>query len=372
MKKEQALNILPIQSWLQPGAYPLLISGPCSAETEDQVMQTAEALSKIRQVAVFRTGIWKPRSRPSGFRGAGEAGLKWLAQVKSTFKLPVAVEVATPEHVEMAEKYGIDIYWIGARTVVNPFSIEAVCDALKGIDKPVLIKNPVNPDIHLWIGALERVNQAGITKIAAIHRGFFYFLKSRYRNAPMWEIPIELKRLYPELPIITDPSHIAGQAGLIGEISQKALDLQTDGLMIETHISPKNAFSDAGQQITPGQLENLIKNLIVRNEKGAPVSQDTLESLRTEIDKIDNELLQILARRMEIVKEIGRFKKENNITILQIKRWRSMLRERISEGIEQGLDKTFLKQILDFVHQESIRLQNEIMNPDENQIKAIK
>jgi chorismate mutase len=365
VKNHPTLDIAELTSWLKPSALPLLLAGPCSAETEEQVMKTAEGLSKIKQMTVFRAGIWKPRSRPSGFSGAGEQGLKWMVQVKKTYGLPVIIEVATPEHVELAEKYDMDMYWIGARTVVNPFSVEAVTQALKGIDKPVLIKNPVNPDIQLWIGALERLNQAGIRKIAAIHRGFSGFFKTHYRNAPMWEIPIELKRLFPELPVITDPSHIAGHTSLLAEISQKALDLQMDGLMIESHINPKKALTDVNQQIEPGRLQELLDSLVIRNENASPDFNNTLESLRLEIDKTDAELLHILARRMAIVGEIGKFKKENNVTILQIKRWRSMLRERIAQGREQGLNKAFLKQVLDFVHQESIRLQNEIMNKND-------
>jgi chorismate mutase len=362
VKTHTILDIVPLSSWLKSSAMPLLLAGPCSAESEEQVMATAEGLSKIEQMTVFRAGIWKPRSRPSGFSGAGEQGLKWMAQVKKTYGLPVIIEVATPEHVELAEKYDVDMYWIGARTVVNPFSVEAVAQALKGIDKPVLVKNPVNPDVQLWIGAMERLNQAGIKKIAAVHRGFTGFFKTHYRNAPMWEIPIELKRLFPELPVICDPSHIAGHTILLAEISQKALDLQMDGLMIESHISPKQALTDAHQQIEPNRLQELINRLVIRSGNVSPDYKNTLESLRLEIDKIDNELLHILARRMAIVGEIGKFKKENNVTILQIQRWRSMLRNRIAQGLEHGLNKAFLKQLLDFVHQESIRLQNEIMN----------
>lgn len=363
VKQESTLDIIPITDWLKSAKPPLLISGPCSAESEEQVMNTAAKLAAIPQVAVFRAGIWKPRSRPDGFTGHGETALKWLKQVKTDIGIPVAVEVATPDHIELAEKYDIDIYWVGARTVVNPFSMEAVANALSGVNKPVMVKNPVNPDLQLWVGALERINQAGIKRIAAIHRGFSYYPKSPYRNAPVWEIPIELKRLYPELPIITDPSHIAGKASFLASVAQKALDLQTDGLMIETHINPEDALTDAGQQITPDALRELLNALVLRKEKGTARGQDTLETLRNEIDKIDQELLQILARRMEIVGDIGKFKNDHNITILQIKRWRHMLDERIAQGAARGINEDFLKKLLEMVHQESIRVQNLIMNP---------
>ncbi len=363
VKHDSTLDILPISGWLKSSALPLLISGPCSAESEEQVMKTAALLAAIPQVAVFRAGIWKPRSRPDGFSGHGETALKWMKQVKTSLNIPVAVEVATPRHVELAEKYDIDIYWVGARTVVNPFSMEDVANALSGVNKPVMVKNPVNPDLQLWVGALERINQAGIKRIAAIHRGFSYYPRSPYRNAPVWEIPIELKRLYPELPVITDPSHIAGKAAFLGSVAQKALDLQTDGLMIETHINPEHALTDAAQQITPDALKELLNGLVLRHEKGTPPTQDILETLRGEIDKMDQELLQILARRMEIVGEIGKFKNDHNITILQIKRWRKMLSQRIIQGAARGLDEDFLKKLLEMVHQESIRLQNLIMNP---------
>ncbi len=358
----ESFNIQTIGSWLPTESKPLIISGPCSAETEEQVMETAIQLSKIPQVKVFRSGIWKPRTRPAGFEGVGEIGLRWLQQVKAETGLLTTIEVATPKHVELALKYGIDILWIGARTVVNPFSVQEVSEALKGIDNPVMVKNPVSPDLNLWIGGLERVNKAGITKLAAIHRGFYFFVKTPYRNAPMWEVPIELKRRFPDLPIFVDPSHISGNRMMIEEISQKALDLEMNGLMIESHIHPDEALSDAGQQITPTALQELIGKLKVRQEKGGDSFESKLEELRSEIDKIDAELLEILARRLDIVSEIGKYKRENNITILQIKRWRNIINERLADGTSRGMGKEFLRNMLELVHNESIRMQNEIMN----------
>jgi len=357
-----SLEIQSLDSWLPAKNKPLIISGPCSAETEEQVMETAIQLSKIPQVKVFRSGIWKPRSRPHGFEGVGEPGLRWLQRVKAETGLLTTTEVATPRHVELALKYGVDILWLGARTVVNPFSIKEVSEAMKGIDNPVLVKNPVSPDLNLWIGGLERVNKAGITKIAAIHRGFYFFVKSPYRNAPMWEVPIELKRRFPELPIFVDPSHISGKRTMIEEIAQKALDLEMNGLMIESHINPDSALSDAEQQITPDTLRAIIERLKVRKEKGGDAFESKLEELRSEIDKIDAELLEILARRLDLVSEIGKYKKENDITILQLKRWQNIIRERLADGTSRGMSKEFLRQMLELVHNESIRIQNEIMN----------
>jgi len=357
-----SLEIQSLDSWLPAKNKPLIISGPCSAETEEQVMETAIQLSKIPQVKVFRSGIWKPRSRPHGFEGVGEIGLRWLQQVKAETGLLTSTEVATPRHVELALKYGVDILWLGARTVVNPFSIKEVTEAMKGIDNPVLVKNPVSPDLNLWIGGLERVNKAGITKIAAIHRGFYFFVKSPYRNAPMWEVPIELKRRFPKLPIFVDPSHISGKRTMIEEIAQKALDLEMNGLMIESHINPDGALSDAEQQITPDTLRAIVERLKVRKEKGGDAFESKLEELRSEIDKIDAELLEILARRLDLVSEIGKYKKENDITILQLKRWQNIIRERLANGTSRGMSKEFLRQMLELVHNESIRIQNEIMN----------
>lgn len=354
------LELSPIQSWLKPVTIPLVIGGPCSAESFKQVMDTARALFESGKVSVFRAGIWKPRSRPLGFQGAGEEGLKWLSKVKKTFKMPVAVEVAIPRHVELADKYDIDILWIGARTVVNPFSVEELTKSLKGIERPVFVKNPINPDINLWIGAIERVNKAGIKKIAAIHRGFQGLTRTKYRNEPMWEIPLELKRLFPEMPIITDPSHISGSRALLKDICQKSIDFQMDGLMIESHINPSKALTDIDQQITPAELSRIIDSLIIRKKRKTK-SFNTLDVLRNEIDSIDHELLGILAKRMEMAIKIGHYKKENNIDSIQPKHWKKIIEERISFGGSSGLDEEFLRELFDLIHQESIKKQNDII-----------
>lgn len=350
--------------WWPVSGQPLIISGPCSAETENQVLETARLLAATGKVQVFRSGVWKPRTRPGGFEGMGEKALPWLKKVKEQTGLLTTVEVASPGHIEQALSYNIDILWIGARTVVNPFSMEELAQALQGVDVPVLVKNPLTPDLKLWMGALERINKAGITKIAAIHRGFHYFQKSPYRNAPMWEIPIELKRLVPSLPIITDISHICGRRDILQEIAQKAIDLETNGLMIESHIDPDNAKTDSAQQITPAELDMLLSGLVFRVPTGSPVFEHLLEKLRTEIDKIDGELLQLLARRMDIVDEIGRYKLENNITILQLKRWKHIIDDRVSIGSYLGLDDKFLIQLLELVHEASIRRQQQIFSSE--------
>lgn len=356
------MNITPLNEWLDTGGKPLIISGPCSAETQDQVMETARELSKIPQVKVFRAGIWKPRTRPSHFEGVGIAGLKWLQQVKSETGLLTTVEVANPKHVEEALRYGVDILWVGARTVVNPFSVQELSEVLRGVDIPVMIKNPLNPDVQLWLGALERMNLVGIRKLIAIHRGFHYYENSAYRNTPMWEIPIELQRLAPNLPIICDPSHISGNRQLLLPVSQKALDLAMSGLMIESHISPKDALTDANQQITPAGLKELLDSLVLRSVTGSPELTNKLEAFRREIDKIDAELIDILSRRMKIVAEIGQYKRDNNITILQLKRWSDIITDRLNIGVNMGLSRDFLLKMLQLVHKESIQTQTEIMN----------
>lgn len=356
------LQILPLAEWLHIDDGPLIIAGPCSAESEEQLLKTAGQIADIPAVKIFRSGIWKPRTRPGEFEGAGEEGLKWLRKVKAKYVLKTTVEVAEPSHVELALKYDVDILWIGARTVVNPFSVQAIADAIKGKDIPVMVKNPINPDLKLWLGAIERINSVGINKIIAVHRGFHYFEKSPYRNAPMWEIPIELKRLAPRLPIIVDPSHISGKRELLQTISQRALDLEMDGLMIESHFDPQHAITDAAQQISPDELKKLLTRLVIRKKTGDIEFQHKLEELRTEVDKIDGELLQILARRMEIIDEIGDYKKENKITILQMKRWAGIINDRLSQGTFLGLDKNFLKRLLNLIHDESIHRQTEIFN----------
>lgn len=354
------LIIKELKSWLAIDNQPLIISGPCSAESEEQLLSTARQLAQIKAVKLFRAGVWKPRTRPNMFEGHGERALKWLQSVNRETGLKTTIEVANPKHVELALKYQIDVLWLGARTVVNPFSVQEIADSLRGVDIPVMIKNPLNPDLSLWIGAFERLNDSGITKLAAIHRGFDFFKKSAYRNAPMWEIPIELKRLYPNLPVITDPSHISGKRSLLAEIAQKALDLEMDGLMIESHYNPETALTDAKQQITPNALNKLIENLIIREKKGDIAFESRLEEFRTEIDRLDAEMIGILARRMEIIDAIGQYKKENNITILQLKRWSNILIERLENGTNLGLEPDFLIKILELVHKESIARQTRI------------
>ncbi len=356
-----ALKVHSLNSWLPEAGFPMVVGGPCSAESEEQLIRTARELSTIPQVRIFRAGIWKPRTRPDGFQGVGEIGLSWMKHVKQETGLLTTVEVANPQHINSALKAGIDVLWIGARTVVNPFSVQEICDVLQGVDIPVMVKNPINPDIHLWVGALERLNHAGIQKLIAIHRGFYYYQKGPYRNSPMWEIPIELMRQFPSLTVLCDPSHIAGNREWVASICQKALDLEMDGFMIEVHPQPHHALTDAEQQITPASLKQLLAKLVYRHIKGNKEFQSKLAELRNEIDKIDWALLDILAQRMRIVDEIGAFKKEKNITILQIKRWRSIIKSRLENGNDLGLSREFLMDLLELVHRESIQRQMDIM-----------
>ena len=360
-----ALKIIPPEEWLTVSSPPMIIAGPCSAETEAQVMETAYGVASLPQVKIFRAGIWKPRTRPGAFEGVGSKGLKWLQKVKEQTGLLVTVEVANPRHVQEALDNGIDILWIGARTVVNPFSVQEIGEAIGGRDIPVMIKNPLNPDLKTWMGAIERLNRMGIEKLIAIHRGFSFFNRSPYRNAPMWEIPIELKRLYPNLPIIVDPSHICGNRELIPGTMQKALDLEMNGLMIETHINPSKALTDKNQQVTPARLQELLSKLILRRETDNSEFSHKLEELRSEIDKLDEELIDILARRMKVVEEIGTYKKVNKITILQLKRWNELTRDRIEAGIKMGLSREFILKLLESVHEEGIQRQIDVINRDE-------
>jgi len=353
-------DILPLKDWLKLEGSPLIISGPCSAESREQVLSTARQLKKIPEVRIFRAGIWKPRTRPGSFEGVGEKGLKWLREVKEETGLLTTVEVANPKHVELALKNDVDILWVGARTVVNPFSLQELASVLQGVNIPVMVKNPVNPDIGLWAGAIERMALSGINKLVAIHRGFYFFNKTPFRNAPMWEIPIELKRRIPNLPIICDPSHICGKRELLKDVAQKALDLEMDGLMIESHINPDKALTDPQQQITPSELKTLLGSLVSRKPQGNIEFETKLEKLRSEIDKIDAELIGILSRRMGIIDEIGAYKSQNNITILQLKRWRQIVEDRLGAGLESGLEGDFLQKLLEIVHVESIRRQTEI------------
>jgi chorismate mutase len=367
MKK--ALQLESISTWLPAANKPIIISGPCSAETEEQMIATAKQIAATGKVNALRAGIWKPRTRPGQYEGAGEEGLKWLIQAKKETNLPVTTEVANAAHVEACLKAGVDILWVGARTTVNPFSVQEIADSLKGVDIPVMVKNPVNPDLELWIGALERLNKAGITKLAAIHRGFSSFEKGPFRNAPMWDMSIELKTRIPELDIICDPSHIAGTRDLIALISQKALDLDMCGLMIESHINPDAAWSDAKQQVTPAALSKIIDGLVVRAvTSDNKVFKDTLSILREQIDQLDDEIMQKLAARMKISEKIGQYKKENNVTILQVNRWEEIVATRISLGKAMGLNPEFTNDLLKLIHHESIQVQTSVMNKAEARV----
>jgi len=360
-----SLTITPLSSWLPSAHHPLVIAGPCSAETEEQVLVTAQAIAAIPQVKVFRAGIWKPRTRPGAFEGVGTKGLVWLQKIRENTGLQVAVEVANPRHVNEAIDHGVDILWIGARTVVNPFSVQEIGEAMGSRDIPVMVKNPLNPDLKTWMGAIERLNRMGLTKLIAVHRGFSFFNRSEYRNAPMWEIPIELKRTYPNLPVVVDPSHICGKRELIPATMQKALDLEMDGLMIETHHNPSKALTDKNQQLTPTQLADSLSRLILRRESGNQEFSNKLEELRSEIDKLDEELIDILGRRMKVVEEIGVYKKVNKITILQLKRWNHLTHDRIEAGVKMGLSREFILRLLESVHEEGIQRQIDVMNRDD-------
>ncbi len=357
------LNLQPINTWLKQTNEPLLIAGPCSAETEDQLIATAHLIAKTGKASVLRAGIWKPRTRPGEFEGIGSIGLQWLKRAKEETGLPTAVEVATAKHVEEALAAGVDILWVGARSTVNPFTVQEIADALKGVDIPVLVKNPVNPDLQLWIGALERINNAGITKLGAIHRGFSSFEKTAFRNEPMWEIAIQLKTLCPELPIINDPSHICGNRELIPYISQKALDMDMQGLMIESHMDPSIAWTDAKQQLTPSALSELMDHLTLRKpEIRDKEFTDKLASLRENIDKIDDQIIQKIAERMQVVQKIGEYKRDNGVTILQVNRWDQIMNKRSAFASALKLDLNFTAKFLELIHSESIRKQTEIMN----------
>lgn len=337
---------------------PFVIAGPCSAETEEQVLSTAHQLAE-KGCHIFRAGVWKPRTKPGGFEGHGEIALTWMKRAKEETGMLIATEVATPEHVELALKYGVDILWVGARTTANPFAVQALADALKGTDVPVFVKNPVNPDLELWIGALERLNQAGVKKLGAIHRGFSSYDKKIYRNLPMWQIPIELHRRYPTLPIVCDPSHIGGRRDLIAPLCQQAMDLGLDGLIVESHCNPDEAWSDAKQQVTPDVLDYILSLLVIRDET---VTTEGIGQLRKQIDELDNQLMDLLAKRMRVCREIGTYKKEHNITVVQTGRYNEILDKRGIQGSLCGMDQDFVKQIFEHIHEESVRQQLEIVN----------
>lgn len=340
------------------GERPFVIAGPCSAETEEQVMTTARQLAS-KGCHIFRAGVWKPRTKPGGFEGNGEEALPWMKRVKEETGMAITTEVATPEHVELALKYGIDILWIGARTTANPFAMQAIADSIRGMDIPVFVKNPVNPDLELWIGAMERINQAGIKRIAAVHRGFSSYEKKIYRNQPMWQIPIELRRRIPDLPIICDPSHIGGSRELIAPLCQQAMDLGFDGLIVETHCDPDKAWSDAKQQVTPEVLDYILSLLIIRNKT---VTTEGINELRKQIDELDNNLMDLLSKRMRVSREIGQYKKEHNMTVLQTSRYNEILDKRGAQGSLYGMDAKFIKEIFEAIHEESVRQQIEIIN----------
>lgn len=345
---------------------PFLITGPCSAESPEQVMNVSKEIAKNGNADVLRAGIWKPRTRPDSFEGMGDIALPWLVEAGKETGLPVTTEVANRHHVELALKAGIDILWIGARTTVNPFAVQEIADVLKGVDIPVMVKNPVNPDLELWIGAFERLEKAGIKELVAIHRGFSVYKHPKYRNVPTWELPIALRERLPDLPIICDPSHITGRRDLLLEVSQKAMDLNFDGLMIETHPNPDKAWSDAAQQVTPNELKHLINSLVLRSKEIQSSNINELEELRHKINDLDDKLFDILSARMNMSEEVGLFKQKNNITILQQEHWSKIIRSRLSKSKDYKLTERFVRQIMDAIHQESIRHQTKVMNQSKN------
>ncbi|MDM8145820.1 bifunctional 3-deoxy-7-phosphoheptulonate synthase/chorismate mutase type II [Bacteroides eggerthii] len=351
------LNLKPLNL---PGSdnRPLVIAGPCSAETEEQVMETAKALAN-KGIKIFRAGVWKPRTKPGGFEGMGEEALPWLQRVKKETGMLIGTEVATPKHVEAALNAGLDMLWVGARTSANPFAVQELADSLKGVDIPVFVKNPVNPDIELWVGALERINGAGITRLAAIHRGFSSIDQKLYRNAPMWHIPIELHRRYPNLPIVCDPSHIGGRRDLVAPLAQQAMDMGFEGLIVESHCNPDCAWSDAKQQVMPDVLNFILDRLVVRNTKE---STESLNILRQQIDEMDNRLMELLTKRMRISREIAAYKKEHNMAVVQTARYSEILDKRAAQGVLCGMDADFIKSIYEHIHEESVRQQMEFMN----------
>ncbi|WP_375416647.1 chorismate mutase [uncultured Hymenobacter sp.] len=342
---------------------PLLIAGPCSAETEAQVLATARGLRALGKIDLFRAGVWKPRTRPGAFEGVGTAALPWLQQVKAETGLPVTIEVATPRHVEDALKAGIDVFWIGARTTVNPFAVQELADALAGTGVPVMVKNPVNPDVALWAGALERLERAGLRDLAAVHRGFSTFAPSKYRNAPTWMLPIELKTRFPHVPLFCDPSHIGGRRDLLLPIAQKALDLDYDGLMLETHPDPDRALSDAEQQVTPARLGEILQELKYRYRSSDNADYlNKAEELRQKMDVADREIVEALARRMALVEELAEYKKENNVKILQLDRWKEIFHTRPEWAEKLHVNETFVAELYKLIHIESIRKQTEVLN----------
>lgn len=341
-----------IKAWFRRKDGLLVISGPCSVESERQLLETAAGLSKIKDVKVLRGGIWKPRTRPDAFEGVGEVGLRWMREAKERFGFLTMTEVATPEHVELALKYGIDILWVGARTVVNPFSVQELANCMRGSDMPVFVKNPIAPDVRLWMGAFERLESAGLHYLGAIHRGFSSYDETPYRNAPLWEIPIELNRLRPDIPILTDISHICGCRELLQDTAQKALDLATDGFMIEAHCNPDAALTDGRQQLTPEAMQSLLNHLVIRLKNAD--NETKLQIFRKEIDIIDDEILNLIAKRMGVSEKIGEYKKEQKVAVLQMDRWKQVLEDHINKGARLGLSAEAVKDIFEIIHRESI------------------
>lgn len=358
-----------MSEWGFSNEKPFVIAGPCSVETPQQLDATVGQLVK-EGVQVIRGGVWKPRTRPNSFEGVGEIALPWIKDVKDTYGVKFAIEVATPYHVEKALEFGVDILWIGARSTVNPFTVQEIANALKGVDVPVLVKNPVNPDLALWIGALERIHQAGIKRLGAIHRGFSNFNDHTYRNSPLWQIPLELKTRYPNLTVINDPSHICGRRDLIPMIAQMALDLNMDGLIIESHINPDKAWSDAAQQLTPDALNRLISQLHVPNASAEnPIFKSKLELIREQIDEVDRVLLSTLSQRIKLVEQAGVFKKENDVALFQMERWKKVFESRPEWAIQLDLNPEFIKELFQIIHVESIKVQAKLMESKGEEMK---
>ena len=356
--KDLNKNLLDISTWLRFDRIPWIIAGPCSAESELQVILTARELAKSPNVKVFRAGLWKPRTRPDSFEGVGKIGLAWLKNVKAETSLLTTTEVANAKHIELCLENNVDILWIGARTTVNPFIVQEIANALKGVDIPILVKNPINAELGLWLGAIERLYHAGIKKLAAIHRGFSTYIEMDYRNRPNWQIPIELKRLLPNLPLICDPSHIAGNRDLIEPISQMALDFGIKGLMIETHINPDQALSDSKQQITPQVLIELLESLRARDTAVADKQlKRRIARLRAAITQVDSRIIQDLAERMKWVEEIGKLKQQHNISVLQLNRWETLLEDHIAKAQQTGLDGEFIKAVFELIHAQAVKKQ---------------
>lgn len=353
-------------STFTPPNQPLVIAGPCSAESPGQLLSVARAV-KESEIKIMRAGVWKPRTRPNSFEGKGAEAFEWINETRQLTSLAFAIEVANPKHVELALRAGIEVMWLGARTTVNPFTVQEIADALKGVDQIVLVKNPINPDLSLWIGALERLHRCGINKLGAIHRGFSSIQQSAFRNHPLWQIPLELKTLYPSLPLIADPSHIAGNRDMIFEVSQKALDLGYDGLMIETHSDPDRALSDSNQQITPAALKQVLNGLRITERSSKNIFfLNQLETLREQIDHMDQIMIETLAARMRLVEKIGDYKKENNVTVFQLERWNEIMKTRPEWGKNAHLAGEFIRELYRLIHDESIRIQTQILNKSES------